>query len=281
MLVNMNEILLPAKEKQYGVGFFNAVNMEMARAIIETAEELHAPVMIGTAEVLLTAMPLENVADYLIPMAKRASVPVCVHYDHGLTFEKCMEALKLGFTSVMYDCSTAEFETNVVKVAETVKICHAMGVTVEGELGHVGDNEGAGKLMKPSDYYTDPDVAADYVHRTGIDSLAVAVGNAHGDYKFSPKLDFERIETIAARTGLPLVLHGGSGLANDDFRKAVASGVCKVNIFTDLDKAGKEGLKEGLQIGSKTLMSLIPYEIEAMKAVVKEKLGLFGSIGRV
>lgn len=280
MLVNMNEILLPAKEKRYGVGFFNAVNVEMARAIIETAEELRAPVMIGTAEVLLPAMPLENVADYLIPMAKRASVPVCVHYDHGLTFEKCMEALKLGFSSVMYDCSTADYEANVEKVAEMVKICHAMGVTVEGELGHVGDNEGAGKLEKPSDFYTDPDVAEDYVHRTGIDSLAVAVGNAHGDYKFPPKLDFERIETIAGRTGLPLVLHGGSGLADDDFRRAVARGVCKVNIFTDLDKAGKEGVKEGLRAGAKTMMGLIPYEIKAMKAVVREKLELFGSVDR-
>ena len=134
MLVNMNDVLLPAKEKGYGVGFFNAVNVEMARAIIETAEEMNAPVMVGTAEILLTAMELERVAEYLIPMAKKAKVPVCVHYDHGLTFEKCMEALKLGFTSVMYDCSTASYEENTEKVAEMVKICHGMGVTVEGEL---------------------------------------------------------------------------------------------------------------------------------------------------
>ena len=281
MLVNMNDILLPAKEKKYGVGFFNAVNAEMARAVIETAEELRSPVMIGTAEVLLPAMPLRNVADYLIPMAKRASVPVCVHYDHGLRFETCMEALKLGFTSVMFDCSTEDYETNVKKVAEMVKICHAVGVTVEGELGHVGDNEGAGKLEKPSDFYTDPDSAEDYVRRTGIDSLAVAVGNAHGDYKFPPRLDFERIGIIAARTGLPLVLHGGSGLADDDFRRAVEKGVCKVNIFTDLDRAGKEGADEGLRAGEKTMMGLIPYEIRAMKAVVREKLELFGSSDRV
>ncbi len=275
MLVNMNEILLPAKEGKYGVGFFNAVNVEMARAIIETAEEMHAPVMVGTAEVLLPAMPLENVADYLIPMARRATVPVCVHYDHGLTFEKCMEALKLGFTSVMYDCSTKEYEVNVQNVAEMVKISHAMGATVEGELGHVGDNEGAGRLEKPSDYYTDPEIAQDYVCRTGIDALAVAVGNAHGDYKFPPKLDFERIETIAGKTGLPLVLHGGSGLADEDFRIAVEKGICKVNIFTDLDKAGKAGTEQGLKEGAKTVMGLIPYEIEAMKAVVREKILLF------
>ena len=281
MLVNMNDILLPAKRGGYGVGFFNAVNVEMARAIIETAEALHSPVMVGTAEVLLPAMPLVNVADYLLPMARRANVPVCVHYDHGLSFGKCMEALHLGFTSVMYDCSTLDYESNVQQVAEMAKICHAMGVTVEGELGHVGDNEGAGRLEKPSDFYTDPNVAEDYVRRTGVDALAVAVGNAHGDYKFPPKLDFERIETISARTALPLVLHGGSGLADDDFRRAVAKGVCKVNIFTDLDKAGKSGVASGLDAGAKSMMALLPYEIDAMKAVVAEKLRLFGSAGRV
>ena len=281
MLVNMNDVLLPAKEGHYGVGFFNAVNVEMARAVIETAEELKAPVMVGTAEVLLPAMPLNRVAEYLIPMAEKASVPVCVHYDHGLTFEKCMEALKLGFTSVMYDCSTADYETNTANVAEMVRICHGRNVTVEGELGHVGDNEGVGKLENPSDYFTDPEIAADFVRRTGIDSLAVAVGNAHGDYKFPPKLDFERIRAIAGTTGLPLVLHGGSGLSDSDFRMAVEKGGCKVNIFTDIDKAGKAGIEEGLSAGAGSMMALIPYEIEAMKRVVRNKMELFGSVGRI
>ena len=280
MLVNMNDLLLPAKEGKYGIGFFNAVNVEMARAIIETAEELNAPVMVGTAEVLLPTMPLDRVAEYLIPMAQKARVPVCVHYDHGLTFDKCMEALKLGFTSVIYDCSTAPYEENVAQAAEMVKICHAMGVTVEGELGHVGDNEGAGKLLNPSDFYTDPDMAVDYAKRTGIDALAVAVGNAHGDYKFPPKLDFERIRVIAEKTGLPLVLHGGSGVSDEGFRQAVQEGICKVNIFTDLDKAGKAGIEEGLRAGAKSMMSLIPFEIDAMKAVVREKITLFGSSGK-
>jgi fructose-bisphosphate aldolase class II len=252
----------------------------MARAVIETAEEMHAPVIVGTAEVLLPAMSLERVAEYLIPMAKKASVPVAVHYDHGLTFDKCMEALKLGFTSVMYDCSTASYDENLTSVAEMVRICHGTGATVEGELGHVGDNEGAGKLENPSDYYTNPETAADFVKRTGIDSLAVAVGNAHGDYKFPPRMDLERIETIAGCTGLPLVLHGGSGLSDSDFRTAVQKGVCKVNIFTDIDKAGQAGIEEGLAAGASSMMALIPYEIEAMKRVVRNKLELFGSVGR-
>ena len=228
MLVNMKEMLAKAQKEQYGIGFFNAVNVEMARAIIQTAEELHAPVIVGTAEVLLPAM-------------------------------KCMEALKLGFSSVMYDCSTASYEENLDRVAEMVRVCHGMGVTVEGELGHVGDNEGAGKLENPSDYFTDPAVAADFVRKTGVDALAVAVGNAHGDYKFPPKLDFSRITAI---------------------REAVRRGVCKINIFTDLDKAGKAGIEKGLKNGAASMMELIPYEIEAMKEVVRNKIGLFGSDGR-
>jgi fructose-bisphosphate aldolase class II len=276
----MKEMLAKAQKEQYGIGFFNAVNVEMARAVIETAEELYAPVIVGTAEVLLPAMSLERVAEYLIPMAEKACVPVAVHYDHGLTFEKCMEALKLGFTSVMYDCSTALYEDNLSKVAEMVRICHGMGATVEGELGHVGDNEGTGKLENPSDYYTDPAVAADFVMKTGVDALAVAVGNAHGDYKFPPKLDFDRITAIGEATGIPLVLHGGSGLSDDDFREAIRRGVSKINIFTDLDKAGKAGIEKGLKNGAASMMGLIPYEIEAMKEVVRNKIELFGSVNQ-
>lgn len=280
MLVNMNDVLLPAKEKGYGVGFFNAVNVEMARAVIETAEELNAPVMVGTAEVLLPAMEMERVAEYLIPMAQKAKVPVCVHYDHGLTKERCKQAIELGFTSIMYDCSMDDYETNIARLKEMTDVCHALNITVEGELGHVGDNAGAGKLENPSDYFTDPDTALDFVRRTGVDSLAVAVGNAHGDYAFPPKLDFVRIRRISEMTDLPLVLHGGSGLSNDDFKQAVSCGICKVNIFTDIDKAGKAGIEKGLAAGAKTMMGLIPYEIEAMKEVVREKITLFGSLDR-
>lgn len=280
MLVNMRGMLENARKGHYAVGFFNAVNVEMARAVIESAQELHAPVIIRTAEILLPVMPLDRVADYLIPMAREADVPVAVHYDHGLTFEKCNEALKLGFTSVMYDCSTASYRENTEKVAEMVRICHAMDVTVEAELGHVGDNEGEGKLSEPSDYFTDPETALEYVRSTGADALAVAVGNAHGDYKFPPKLDFDRISAIAERTGVPLVLHGGSGLSDSDFRKAAVRGICKVNIFTDLDRAGKKGIENGLKNGAEFISSLIPYEIEAMKTVVREKIRLFGSEGK-
>lgn len=277
MLVNMNDILIPAKKNGFAVGFFNAVNVEMARAIIETAEELNAPVMIGTAEVLLPTTELDIVADYLIPMAKNAKVPVCVHYDHGLTYDKCIEALNLGFTSIMYDCSTESYEENIRKVSEMVRICHDKNITVEGELGHVGDNAGKGKLENPSDYFTDPLKAKDFVERTGVDSLAIAVGNAHGDYAFPPKLDFDRITSIEKATGIPLVLHGGSGLADDDFKIAINRGIAKINIFTDIDKAGKAGIEKGIKDGIINMTGLIPYEIESMKRVVAEKIKLFGS----
>ena len=281
MLVTMNDVLLPARAGGYAVGFFNAVNVEMARAIIETAEELRSPVMLGTAEVLLPTMSLENVADYIVPMAKRASVPVCVHYDHGLRFDKCMEAVKRGFSSVMYDCSMDSYEENIRRTAEMVKICHALGVTVEAELGHVGDNEGAGALKNPSDYFTDPAQAADFLNRTGVDALAVAVGNAHGAYKLPPQLDQERIKTISDTLGIPLVLHGGSGISDDSFREAIRNGICKVNIFTDLNRAAKAGIEKGLSEGATSMTRLIPYEIGAMKEAVKEKMSIFGSVGRV
>lgn len=281
MLVTMNDLLLPAMNQGYGVGYFNTLDVEMARAVIETAEELHAPVMLGIAEILLPTMELERAAEYLIPMAQKASVPVCVHYDHGLTYERCMQALRLGFTSIMYDCSTLPYEENVANMAEMARACHAMGVTIEGELGHVGDNDDAESNKNPSDYYTDPEIAADYVQRTGIDALAVAVGNAHGEYRFPPHLDHDRIHVIAQRTGIPLVLHGGSGLSDDDFRAAVRQGICKVNIYTDLNKAGKCGIDAGLATGATTLSGLIPYEIAAMKEVVADKIRLFGSDHRI
>ena len=280
MLVNMREMLEKARKGGYAVGFFDTINEEMARAVIETAEEMNAPVIVGTAEILLPCMALERTAEFLLPMAQKASVPVAVHYDHGLTFDKCMEAIKLGYTSIMYDCSTTPYEENLWRVAEMVKICHAMDITVEAELGHVGDNEGKGKLDNPEDFYTDPDVALDFIKKTGADALAVAVGNAHGDYKFPPKLDFDRITVIAEKTRVPLVLHGGSGLSNYDFQEAAHRGISKINIFTDLDRAGKTGIELGLKHGAKFLSSLIPYEIDAMKRVVREKISLFGAEGK-
>ena len=229
MLVNLNEVLKPAQKGKYAVGLFNAVSLEMARGIIAAAEQAQSPVIMGTAEVLLPYGPLEEVSYYLVPMAKKAKVPVVVHFDHGLNKDMCIKALELGFSSIMYDCSTDSYDDNVRKVKEMADIAHSYGATIEGELGHVGDNEGSAEgshhLDDPSKYFTDPKLAKDFVEKTGVDALAIAVGNAHGAYKLPPKLDFERIRTIASTVDVPLVLHGGSGLTDDDFRQAIKAGL--------------------------------------------------------
>ena len=280
MLVNLNAVLVPARKDHYGVGLFNAVNLEMTNAIMDAAENLRAPVIMGTAEILLGAADLREVAAMVKARAESSGIPVVLHYDHGLTFEKCMEAIQAGFTSVMYDCSTLPYEENVQKVAHMTEIAHAFGVTVEGELGHVGDNEGAGRLETPDDYFTVPSVAADYVKRTNVDALAIAVGNAHGDYKFPPKLDFERISEIAKVVDVPLVLHGGSGLSDDDFREAIERGIAKINIFTDINKAQVNGMQEGLKAGVNNAFDMTPYEVAAIRRVVEEKMRLFNSAGK-
>ena len=284
MLVNLNEILIPARKQKYGVGLFNAVNLEMARGILSAAEETRSPVIMGTAEVLLPYGPLEELSYFLVPMARKASVPVVIHYDHGLTFDKCEEALRLGFSSIMYDCSTDSYEENVRKVKELTFLAHEFGASVEGELGHVGDNEGSAEgsshLEDPSLYYTDPLQAKDYVERTGIDALAIAVGTAHGAYRFKPQLDFERIRTIAGKTGVPLVLHGGSGLSDEDFQRAIASGISKINIFTDINVAAARSLGAQMDHGMTAMTDMIPGVVETVKKEVIQKMEIFQSTGK-
>jgi len=284
MLVNMNEVLIPAREKKYAVGLFNAVNLELARGIIAAAEKNRSPVIMGTAEVLLPFGPLEELSWLLVPMARRASVPVVIHYDHGLTAERCVEALKLGFSSIMYDCSTDTYEENVRKTKEMAYIAHCFGATIEAELGHVGDaagsTEGNSVLDDPAKYYTDPEQALDFATRTGVDALAIAVGTAHGHYKAKPKLDFDRIARIASLLSIPLVLHGGSGLSDSDFRTTIARGISKVNIFTDINTAAATAAGVALASGKTAMTDLIPGEVDAVEAAVTEKLKLFGSTGR-
>ena len=284
MLVNMNEVLLPAKKHHYAVGLFNAVNLELARGIIAAAESTGSPVIMGTAEVLLPYGPLEEVSYYLLPMAKKANVPVVVHLDHGLRKETCLQALELGFTSIMYDCSTDSYDDNVRKVKEMADIAHSYGATIEGELGHVGDNpgsaEGDSQQVDPSAFFTEPNMAKDYVEKTGVDALAIAVGNAHGAYKLPPKLDFERIRTIAGMVDVPLVLHGGSGLTDQDFKRAIQEGISKVNIFTDINVAAVKAEFERFSSMDKGLIDLIPAAVEAVKQETMKKMKLFSSDGK-
>ncbi|MEE0884497.1 MAG: class II fructose-bisphosphate aldolase [Faecalimonas sp.] len=284
MLVNMNDVLYDAKKGKYAVGLFNAVNLELARGIIAAAEQTGSPVIMGTAEVLFPYGPLEEVSYYLLPMAKKAKVPVVIHLDHGLKKETCLKALELGFTSIMYDCSTDSYDDNVKKVKEMADIAHSFGATIEGELGHVGDNEGSAEgsshLADPSKFFTDPKMAKDYVQKTGVDALAIAVGNAHGAYKLPPKLDFERIRTIAKTVDVPLVLHGGSGLTDNDFKQAIKEGISKVNIFTDINVAAVKAEFSRFTDMNKGIIDLIPAAVEAIKQESMKKMELFGSVGR-
>lgn len=284
MLVNMNEVLKPAQQGKYAVGLFNAVNLELARGIIAAAEQSRSPVIMGTAEVLLPYGPLDEVSYYLIPMAKKANVPVVVHLDHGLNKQTCIKALELGFSSIMYDCSTDPYEVNVEKVREMAEIAHSYGATIEGELGHVGDNEGSAEgsshLADPSKYFTDPKLAKDFVEKTKVDALAIAVGNAHGAYKLPPKLDFARIEKIRKTIDVPLVLHGGSGLTDNDFKKAIELGISKVNIFTDINIAAVKAEFRQFSSMDKGIIDLIPAAVEAIKQEVLKKLELFSSVGK-
>lgn len=277
MLCNLNDVLVPASQMKSGVGLFNCITLEMAEGIFKAAEKLNVPVIIGTAEILLPAASLSNIADIVIRRAKESPVPVVLHYDHGLTFQKCIEAIKCGYTSIMYDCSTDAYEENVKKVSEIVKIAHAVGVSVEAELGHVTDNN-AGNLQNPSNYYTDPAQALDFVKRTNVDALAIAVGNAHGDYKFPPKLDFNRISEISQAVKIPLVLHGGSGLTVSDFQEAIRRGITKINIFTDISKAQVKGMQKALDSGIQNVFDMIPYEVTEIQKVVEEKMKIFAML---
>ena len=241
------------------------------------AEQLGEPVVIGTAEILLPYGPLEELSWLLLPMARRAKVPVVVHLDHGLNYDTCVRALELGFSSVMYDCSTDSYEENVRKTAEMAKTAHSCGASIEAELGHVGDNDSQASAADghiPEEFYTSPEQARDFVSRTGVDALAVAVGTAHGAYRFPPRLDFERISRIREAVDCPLVLHGGSGLSDADFREAIRRGVAKINIFTDVNAAAARAAHDGWREGC-GLTDLIPGEVEAVKAAVLAKMRLF------
>ncbi len=275
MLVNLNEVLKDAQKNNYAVGLFNTTDTDMLEAAVSAAEELRSPIIIGTAEVLLPYGELSLIAPSIIAAAKRASVPVVVHYDHGLTFERCMEAMKLGFSSIMFDGSAGDVEENLKATAEMVKIAHAMGVTVEGEIGHVG--EAASGDNETDDRYTTCKEAVDFVERTGVDALAVAIGTAHGAYKSKPKLDIQRLSEIRAALDTPLVLHGGSGLSDDDFRNTVKNGIAKINIFTDLCVAGRTAMINNSELD---YLSIRARKVEAIKEAVKNKMLLFGSDGR-
>lgn len=275
MLVTLNEVLPKAQKEKYAVGLFNTIDMEMANGVLAAAENMKSPVIIGTAEILLPFGGLEELAWLLRPMAERASVPVVLHFDHGLKEETVYKAIDLGFSSVMYDCSDKSFEENIKALREMTKYAHSKGVSVEAEIGHVG-NAGCDGA---ADALTDPAEAKYFAQETGVDALAVAIGTAHGAYKSKPCLDFERLKKIREAVSVPLVLHGGSGLSEEDFKKTIEYGIAKVNIFTDVNcaaaKAAHDNYKEGMG-----MTDLVQSIRDAVQTATENKMRIFGSCNR-
>ena len=229
-LVKMKDLLKRAEEKNIGCGAFSVGNMEMVKDAIRAAEELETPIILQIAEVRLKNSPLHLMGPMMVQAAKEAKVDVAVHLDHGLTFETVDKALELGFTSVMLDASTLPFEENIAKVKTVVEKAQKYGATVEAELGLVGGSEDGS--CDHGIRCTDPDDAVVYARETGIDALAVAIGNAHGNYPVAPTLAFDVLEKIHEKVDIPLVLHGGSGITDKDFQRAISLGIRKVNIAT-------------------------------------------------
>lgn len=229
-LVTMKTLLERAARENKGVGAFSVGNMEMVKGAVEAAEALQTPIILQIAEVRLKHSPLALMGPMMVQAAKEAKVDVAVHLDHGLTMETVQKALDLGFTSVMFDSSTYPFEENIARTREVVKLAEKYGATVEAELGLVGGSEDGS--CDHGIRCTDPEDAKVFCEETGIDALAVAIGNAHGNYPVAPKLAFDVLEQIHAKTAVPLVLHGGSGITDEDFQKAISLGIVKVNIAT-------------------------------------------------
>ncbi len=242
MLVNLKDILKTADEREIAIGSFNTPNLESLYAVIKAAEELDSPVIIMHAQVHeeMGLCTMDEIAPIMLYMADKASVPVCVHLDHGTDLDYIRRGLALGFNSVMYDGSGESLEVNRENTRLIVNEAKKYGANVEAEVGSMGSREGGGD--DGSSIYTDPDLAAEFVNYTGIDALACAFGTAHGIYLTKPQLDFERVCEIKSKISVPIVMHGGSGVSIDDYKKAIKCGVRKINYYTYMAKAGGEAV---------------------------------------
>lgn len=287
MLVSMNEVLKDACDKGYAIGAFNAYNLEALQAIIEAAEETRKGVIINYAEVHAPLIPLEEIAPLMVSYAKKASVPVCLNLDHGTTVESCMTAMRLGFTSVMIDASAQSYEDNIETTALVCRLAHSVGVSVEAELGHVITSDIGMEGVEAEDQsvldldsiYTDPDMAKDFVEKTGVDALAIAFGTAHGIYTVKPQLDLDRITKIRNKIDIPFVMHGGSGLSKEEFQTAIRNGIRKVNYYTYMALVGGKAVKDAMdqvQPGDSVFFHDIPkIAREAMKKDVIQAIRIF------
>ena len=242
MLVTLKEILDIAEQRRIAIGAFNTPNMVTLKAVISVAEQLSEPVIIMHAQVHeeMGICRMEEIAPLMLAFARAASVPVCVHLDHGTDIEYVKRGLEIGFTSVMYDGSALSEDENTEATKYAVSLAKQTGASVEAEIGSMGAREGG--AVGDESIYTDPEAAAAFVSVTGIDALACAFGTAHGFYKDKPKLDFERLSKIDSMITAPIVMHGGSGVSEDDYREVISRGVRKINYYTYMAKAGAEAI---------------------------------------
>lgn len=252
MLVTLNEILAIAEEKNCAVGAFNTPNLECITAVLNAAEKLDVPVIISHAELHESVAPLAVIGPVMVQAARNARVPVCVHLDHCETLSYMTEALKLGFTGVMYDGSVLPYEENVANTRTAVAMAKEYGANVEAEIGQLASREGGQDANAGGPVYTDPNLAVKFCGETGIDALAPSFGTAHGIYKSKPVLDLERVKVIAEKTKLPLVMHGGSGVSDEDYRTAIRNGIRKINYYSYMSKAGVTAVKALLEAGDVT-----------------------------
>ncbi len=247
MLVNMKELLKNAQDGGYAVGSFSVANMEMILGVVKAAEEMNSPIILQIAEVRLNHSPLKIIGPCMLAAAKNARVPVAVHLDHGTTLECIKEALELGFTSVMFDGSHLPFEENVAKTKEVVALARQYGAATEAEIGCVGGSEDGSVDIAMR--CTSPAQAKEFYEETGVDALAIAIGNAHGFYKDAPELRFDILEEVAETVSVPLVLHGGTGIEPEDFIKCHQKGIKKINIATATFASCESKVREGYEKG--------------------------------
>lgn len=276
-LVKMKDILKMAKENNFGVGAFSVANMEMVIAAIRSAEELRSPLILQIAEVRLGPSPLHLMGPMMVEAAKKASVPVAVHFDHGETEEKIREALEIGFTSVMFDGSLLSLENNIDETKKIVKLSETFGATVEAEIGRVGGSEDGSVDIEIA--ITSIEEAKRFATETGIDALAIAIGNAHGVYKWEPNLRLDRLEEINNEVAIPLVLHGGSGISQEDFRTAITHGIRKINVATSTFINVVKRVNEDAPFSD--YFSYHERIIQAAAENVKAHMEMFQSTGRI
>lgn len=289
MLVSLKPLMEDAERKGYAVGAFNCPNLESVRAIVKAAEAVQMPAIMNFAEVHSEFISMEEIGEIMLYYAKKASVPICVHLDHGGSIESCIKAIRFGFSSVMIDASAQDYEENVKTTAEVVRLAHSVDVTVEAELGHIfSSNIGVGETSTVetadtfedlNDVYTDPATAKDFVERTGVDVLAIAFGTSHGIYTKKPVLDLDRITAIKKTIDIPFVMHGGSGLSKEEFQTAVRNGVRKINYYTYMTLAGGKAVKEALdkkQADENIFYHDIPLiAMQAMKENIQDAIEVF------